>query len=120
MPTTERIELSDGDWAELRTRMTLPMQTAFNKAAKARPEGEPSVEIEPDSPLAEAARELILAAVKSWIYGPVDMATLVNEVPIEDQERLEEKAVEVVAKSPLWQRTIASTGRTSASASSTR
>ena len=119
MPTTDRIELSDGDWADIRERMTLPMQSAFNKAAKAGKsaiEGEP---IEPDSPIAEAARELIVAAVKSWSYGPVSMTVLINDVPVEDQERLEAAAVEGVQQSPLWQRALAYAGAVSPNGSST-
>lgn len=114
-----RIALLEGQWAEMRPHMTLPMRDAFNACveatrAAAAPEQEATREME------EAERRLVLASIVEWSFGGVVMETLVNEVPLEDQERLGEEAVKVVMKSPLFERAMGSNGGNGASGSSRR
>lgn len=114
-----RIELLEGQWAELRPHMTLPMRDAFNeciRATQAAPD--PVAEITPEMELSE--RGLVLASIKEWSYGAINMETLEKEVPLEDQEKLAQAAVKVVLQSPLAKRAFPGSAASGGNGSSRR
>lgn len=114
-----RVDLLEDQWAEMRPHMTLPMRDAFNECITAT-RAAPNAESEATPEMEEAERRLMLAAIVEWSYGVVSMETLVNDVPLEDQEKLGLAAVKVVLQSPLVKRALQSSEASGANGSSRR
>ena len=109
--TVKHIALHDGQWAKVRTRLTQGMWDAI---LAARPH---NLEQSEDGRVLDAAgadvteyandmltRALIVSGVTRWSYGEVEMETLVDNVPLEDQQTLADYLDAVLVSSPHFRR----------------
>lgn len=107
----KRIELSGGQWAKARTRLT---QSMWDALVAARPQ---NIERSEDGRVVDSsgadvtdlvadtiARSLIIAGVTEWSYGEVELDVLVDEVPLDDQQTLSDHFDAVLTASPHFRR----------------
>jgi hypothetical protein len=96
---TRKVRLSSG-WAEIRTRVS---QGAWDEWCKARPYAASVADVTPEM-LIHAMQAAVIVLVTQWSYGPVDLETLVNDIPYEDQEILTAEVDKVLTGSILYKR----------------
>lgn len=107
----KRIDLSDGQWAKVRTRLT---QSMWDALVSARPQ---NVERTEDGRVVDASgadvtdiaadtitRALIIAGVTEWSYGEVDQDVLAEDVPLDDVQALADYLYGVLSASPHFRR----------------
>lgn len=107
----KRIELSGGQWAKARMRLT---QSMWESLVAAKPQ---NVERSEDGRVVDAsgadvtdfiadviARSLIIAGVTEWSYGEVELDVLADEVPLDDQQVLSDHFDAVLTASPHFRR----------------
>ena len=111
---TERIELGDGAWWEIRTVLTVGMAKASeevslkylkpkNLDAVAQGNGD-KLEYEmnlQEVNLFEVTRVLVFAATVAWSYGPVTQQVFENEVPQADYQKVAGRCNELFSSLPL-------------------
>lgn len=103
---TERIELSDGDWAVVRSRMSHGTSVAMQQALPADViEVEGEARAADGSPLAKEIQSemtdvLILTSVTEWSYGRVDKATM-GQMPEQDYIAVSRRLEELYSSTPL-------------------
>jgi hypothetical protein len=96
-----RIRLSEGQWARMRTRVS---QGTWERWTNLRPFAASVEDVTPEM-LIEAQQAAVVVLVIDWSYGPaVDLETLIQDVPFEDQSALRDEADRVLESSVLYQR----------------
>ena len=118
MAETRRVELSNGNWAELRTRFTVRAQEV---TALGVPEGARERDTGRRDVLGKVIMELchadgsdlsraeqiafnkasVLGMVHSWSYGPITMQVMDDEVEAEDFPILQAEVEAIVSALPL-------------------
>jgi hypothetical protein len=94
-----RIRLSEGQWVRMRTRVS---QGTWERWTNLRPFAASVDDVTPEM-LIEAQQAAVVVLVTGWSYGPVDLETLIQDVPFEDQSALRDEADRVLESSVLYQ-----------------
>ena len=100
--STMRVELSDGNWCEVKARMTHGMRLAVQQCLPATSSigSDGSMKGANQGDMDKANDALVLAAVVSWSYGSVSAEVLL-EIPEEDYLGILRRLDELYSSGPL-------------------